>query len=103
AWGVMMRILEGYVAESTIEPLTRREREILALLAQGLSAPEIADKLTLAVSSVKTHIQHLYGKLGVNRRRQAVAPARELDGQAPASPPPQPAASLKARNNLPQQ
>src|SRR3989442_10904614 len=59
------------------EPLTRRERDILGLLAQGYSGPEIAEKLTLGLSSVKSHIQHLYGKLGVNSKRQAVAQARE--------------------------
>src|SRR5713101_5545981 len=61
-----------------IEPLTRREREILDLLDQGFSAPEIAEQLTLAVSSVKWHIQQLYGKLGVNSKRQALNRAREL-------------------------
>ena len=61
-----------------IEPLTRRERDILALLAQGHSAREIGEKLTLAVSSVKWYIQQLYGKLGVNSKRQALSRAREL-------------------------
>ena len=60
------------------ETLTRREREVLALLAQGLSGPEIAQQLTLGLSSVKSHIQHLYGKLGVNSKRQALARASEL-------------------------
>src|SRR6266702_3684764 len=60
------------------EALTRREREVLGLLAQGLSGPEMAEQLTLGLSSVKSHIQHLYGKLGVNGKRQAVARAREL-------------------------
>ena len=45
-----------------VEPLTRRERQVLALLAEGYSGPEIAEKLTLALSSVKSHIQHVYGK-----------------------------------------
>src|SRR2546427_10006777 len=75
-----------------VEPLTRRERDILALLAQGRSAPEIAAKLTLAVSSVKWYIQQLYGKLGVNSKLQAVARARELGllGALPASSAPEP-------------
>src|SRR5258707_5579334 len=60
------------------EPLTRRERDILALLAQGHTGPEIAQELTIAVSSVKWHTQHLYSKLGVNSKKQAVARAREL-------------------------
>src|SRR6188474_2156739 len=65
-------------AEPLIEPLTRREREILALLAQQHSASEIAQSLTLAVSSVKWYIQQVYGKLGVNSKREAIARAREL-------------------------
>lgn len=69
---------EGHSAEPLIEVLTRREREILVLLAQGYSGPEIAEKLTLALSSVKWHIQQLYGKLGVNGKRQALTRAKEL-------------------------
>src|SRR5713101_5986904 len=65
-------------ARPLVETLTHRERDILALLAQGHSAPEIAEKLTLAVSSVKWYLRQLYGKLGVNSKRQAVARAREL-------------------------
>src|SRR5258706_8563063 len=61
-----------------VEPLTRREREILGLLAQGLSAPEIAKKLSLAVSSVKWYIQQVYGKLGVNSKQKALVRAGEL-------------------------
>src|SRR6187397_1264789 len=65
-------------AEALIEPLTRRERDILARLAQDHTAPEIAESLTLAVSSVKWYIQQVYGKLGVNSKRQAINRAREL-------------------------
>ena len=61
-----------------LEPLTRRERDVLSLLAQGLSGPEIAEKLTLAVSSVKWHIQHVYDKLGVSTKRQALFEAGNL-------------------------
>jgi predicted ATPase/DNA-binding CsgD family transcriptional regulator len=63
---------------SLVEPLTRREREVLALLGQRLTSPEIAAELTLATSTVKWYIQQIYGKLGVNSRRQAIARAREL-------------------------
>src|SRR6185436_3622570 len=81
-----------------VEPLTRREREILALQAQGLSAPEIAQKLTLAVSSVKWYIQQLYGKLGVNSKQQALLRAGELGLLgAPAPAPPE------RKHNLPVQ
>ena len=61
-----------------VEPLTRREREVLVLLAQGLSAPEIAQQLTLALSSVKWYIQQVYGKLGVNSKQRAILRAGEL-------------------------
>src|ERR1044072_6789231 len=61
-----------------VEPLTRREREILALLAQGYSAPEIAQLLTLALSSVKWYVQQVYGKLGVNNKQRAIHRAGEL-------------------------
>ena len=88
--------------QDPIEPLTRREREILALLAQGLSGPEIAEKLTLARSSVKWYVQQLYAKLGVNSKQRALLRAAELGllggGQAaPAAPTPAP------RHNLPLQ
>ena len=55
--------------------LTSREREILALTAQGLLAPEIGRRLYLSPSTVKTHLQRLYGKLGVSDRAAAVAEA----------------------------
>ena len=66
--------IQGYL----IEPLTRREKDILALLGQELSDREIADHLTLAVSSVKWYTRQLYGKLSVENRHQAVSRAREL-------------------------
>jgi predicted ATPase/DNA-binding CsgD family transcriptional regulator len=61
-----------------IEPLTEREQEILHLLAQGLTNQEIADRLTIAVGTVKTHNHNIYGKLGVGNRLQAVTRAQEL-------------------------
>src|SRR5579859_6359310 len=69
---------EPYPTKPLLEPLTRRERDILILLAQGLSGPEIAEKLTLAVSSVRWHTKHVYAKLGVNSKKQAVTRAHEL-------------------------
>ena len=73
-----MSVDDSNANEPLIEPLTRREREVLGLLAQGYSAPEIAQSLTLAVSSVKSHIQNLYGKLGVNNKRAALNRAQAL-------------------------
>lgn len=55
--------------------LTSREQEILGLIAGGLSAPEIADRLVVSPATVRTHMQHLYEKLGVSDRAAAVAEA----------------------------
>lgn len=63
---------------SLIEPLTEREIEVLTLIAEGLSNPEIAEKLVLSVGTVKTHVKHIYGKLGVDDRVKAAGMAREL-------------------------
>ncbi|HNT78524.1 MAG TPA: LuxR C-terminal-related transcriptional regulator, partial [Anaerolineae bacterium] len=61
-----------------IEPLSDRELEVLALVTDGATNREIADRLYIAASTVKTHINNLYGKLGAANRVQAVARAREL-------------------------
>jgi LuxR family maltose regulon positive regulatory protein len=61
-----------------VEPLSERELEVLALVAQGLSNREIAERLFITVGTVKTHAHNIYGKLGVNRRTEAVARAQEL-------------------------
>ncbi|MGZ4268481.1 MAG: response regulator [Solirubrobacteraceae bacterium] len=55
--------------------LTTREGEVLALLAEGLSAPAIGARLHLAPGTVKTHLGHLYEKLGVSDRAACVAEA----------------------------
>ena len=55
--------------------LTAREREILRLTADGRSAPQIAEQLFLSPTTVRTHLQHLYEKLGVSDRAAAVAEA----------------------------
>jgi two-component system nitrate/nitrite response regulator NarL len=55
--------------------LTQREQEILALIAEGLSAPAVGARLHLAPGTVKTHLGHLYEKLGVSDRAACVAEA----------------------------
>ena len=55
--------------------LTDREREILGLIAEGLTAPGIGEHLHLASGTVKTHLSHLYEKLGVSDRAACVAEA----------------------------
>jgi LuxR family maltose regulon positive regulatory protein len=61
-----------------VEPLSEREREVLQLIAEGLSNREIAQELFLSISTVKVHTYNIYGKLGVHSRTQAVAKARAL-------------------------
>jgi LuxR family maltose regulon positive regulatory protein len=61
------------------EPLSERELEVLALIAAGESNGEIAGKLFVSISTVKTHVNNLYRKLGARSRTQAIARAREMD------------------------
>lgn len=66
------------LAQPLIEPLSARELEVLALLADGCSNAEIADQLIITVGTTKRHVSNIYGKLGVGSRTQAVAHAREI-------------------------
>jgi LuxR family maltose regulon positive regulatory protein len=67
------------VSESElVEPLSEREVEILQLIAEGLTNPEVASRLFLSTHTVKTHTRNIYGKLGVHNRTEAVARARAL-------------------------
>ena len=63
---------------SLAEPLTHREREILARLAGDLYGREIAEALTLSPNSIKWYTRQIYAKLGVNSRKAAIQRAREL-------------------------
>jgi LuxR family maltose regulon positive regulatory protein len=64
--------------EPLLEPLSESEIRVLRYLPTNLSAPEIATELYLGVSTVKTHIHHVYAKLGVHRRAEAVERSRAL-------------------------
>jgi len=66
------------VKQLLIEPLSERELEILRLFKTELSGPEIAQKLMIALSTVRTHTKGIYSKLDVNNRRAAVKRAAEL-------------------------
>jgi len=80
---LVARLLEKSEEDSAssqvlIDPMSERETEVLRLIVAGLSNQEIAEELTIAESTVKTHINHIYSKLNVTSRTQAVANAREL-------------------------
>jgi len=73
---------ENFVLDTSLVAqleLSKRELEILNLLAQGHSNQEIAAKLYISLSTVKTHIQNLFEKLDVKRRIQAVEKAKRLN------------------------
>lgn len=61
-----------------VEPLSPRELEVMKLLMTSLPVPEIADELILSPNTVRSHIKNIYGKLGVNRRLDAIEKAKEL-------------------------
>jgi LuxR family maltose regulon positive regulatory protein len=61
-----------------VEPLSERELEVLQLIAEGLTNPEIASRLFLALNTVKAHTHNIYGKLNVHSRTQAIVRAQTL-------------------------
>jgi len=66
------------LTQSLLEPLSDREREVLRLVAEGLSNSQIADKLIVTVGTVKRHLNNIFGKLQVTSRTQAIARSHEL-------------------------
>lgn len=70
--------LQPVFRQALVEPLSERELQVLRLLGTNLTAPEIAEELYVAVSTIRTHTKNIYTKLGVHRRREAVDRAREL-------------------------
>ena len=67
------------VQPGLIEPLSDRELDVLRLLGTDLNGPDIARELTVSLSTVRTHTNRIYAKLGVNNRRAAVRQAQQLD------------------------
>jgi len=69
----------GIPAEAElVEPLSPQERRVLRLLAAGRSNPEIANELVVSINTIKTQVQSIYYKLGVNSRQEARDAARKL-------------------------
>jgi two-component system, NarL family, response regulator DevR len=68
---VVQRISENHAADPRLESLTMRERQILPLIAEGLTNREIGERLNLAEKTVKNYISGLLSKLGLQRRTQA--------------------------------
>jgi LuxR family maltose regulon positive regulatory protein len=66
------------VVAGLVEPLTERELDVLRLLAAGAPNRAIAEELVVTLDTVKRHVSHLFSKLEVANRTQAVARAREL-------------------------
>jgi len=73
----------GQPGEPPREPLSEAEMRVLRYLPTNLTVPEIAGELYLSVHTIKTHVRHLYTKLGVHGRREAVQQARALGLLAP--------------------
>ena len=65
--------------QGIIQLLSKREVEILRRIAHGLSNQAIADEMVVELSTVKSHLKHIYRKLNVESRTQAVAFARKLN------------------------
>lgn len=66
------------ITDPLIEPLSNREVQILRLIAEGLSNQDIAQRLMLSLNTVKSHNKNIFSKMGVERRTEAVALAREI-------------------------
>jgi DNA-binding CsgD family transcriptional regulator len=80
---VVQLLRDVLLLREEVASLTRREHEILQLVAEGRSNAEIAIQLFLSVGTVRIHLQHIYAKLGVRSRTAAVARVRQLQTEPP--------------------
>jgi LuxR family maltose regulon positive regulatory protein len=71
--------IEAVVRSGLVEPLSRREIDVLKLLAQGCTDKKIAESLVIARETVHKHLKNIYGKLNVHSRTEAIVRARELN------------------------
>jgi DNA-binding NarL/FixJ family response regulator len=90
---VTRRLIESFLqvrrpaeAPAGLDELTDREREVLVLIARGLSNTEIAEQLVLSTTTVKTHVARILSKLGLRDRVQAVVLAYECGVITPGTP-----------------
>ena len=88
---VLARLMEHFSASPPVAPrqlpgfadLTERELEILALIGAGRSNSEIAAELVISMATVKTHVRHVFAKLNLRDRAQAVVAARDAGLRSP--------------------
>ena len=85
AYKIILAFEESTIRHSLIEkerdlpePLSKREREVLQLVSEGLTNQQIATRLVISIRTVKKHIENIHGKLGVQNRTQATTRARSL-------------------------
>ena len=77
--GLLAAVGSGPVDQNLVDPLSERELDVLRLLRTDLDGPDIARRLAVSLTTVRTHTQHVYAKLGVTNRRAAVHRADQLD------------------------